>query len=126
MNKALFSLFFILMDTEDLIIREFEKQSRQVDFEMDHRLKQEYNRLQRDIKVVQNRIASFEDILFKMTNYRQYDDIRADANFLARMNLLIFDRCRTSAKENLLENHLKKMESGGLFEKELIEKFRLK
>lgn len=122
-KKQLISLFLLLFDTQDLILRKLDQME---GFELTQKLKQQYKQIEADCKVLKTRSEKFEDTFNEMVNYRQFDDLRKDANFLARINLLIFDRCRDTKEENLLENYLKAKPEGGIFDKELIENFRMK
>lgn len=125
-DKIIFSLFLILMDTEDLLVRYLERGMLSRKPAFNHKLKYEFNFIKSDVQRLKTRFEIFEDELFRLEKYKSYDDFRADANFLARVNLLVIDRCQGSAAENLLINHLKRMPGNNLIRKETIEEFRLK
>ena len=99
LNQAnrLINQYYLFMDAGDMIIRLAYKLAELEGADLKGEFKLRHKQMMHDIKIMKAHHEKFEkdyEIAFK--NYRTWDDMRKDSNTLARIGLLLSDRCYLS------------------------------
>lgn len=123
--------YYMLMETADMMLREMEIQLAKRGRLLKQNIKQRYNFMMGKVNALKN----LQDDFWKDyegafgDNYNKTDSLRHSAAYMARIMLLIADRCYTQEdngnmeREQRIERYIYNMPDGGLLNDDLLKKF---
>lgn len=123
--------YYMLMEAADMMLRQMEVQLARRGRGLKFKLKQRHNMMMGTAETLKNFQLDFwkdYEEAFK-DNYSKSDALRQSAAYMARIMLLIADRCYTQEdngsmeREQRIERYIYNMPDGGLLDDELLKKF---
>lgn len=123
--------YYMLMEAADMMLRQMEVQLARRGRGLKFKLKQRHNLMMGNVDALKNLQLDFWDDYKSAfgNNYSKSDALRQSAAYMARIMLLIADRCYTSQdngnmdREQRIERYIYNMPDGGLLNDELLKKF---
>ena len=123
--------YYMLMEAADMMLRQMELQLARRGRGLKFKLKQRHNLMMGNVDTLKNLQLDFWSDYreaFK-DNYSKSDALRQSAAYMARIMLLIADRCYTQEdngtmeREQRIERYIYNMPDGGLLNDDLLKKF---
>jgi hypothetical protein len=123
--------YYMLMEAADMMLRQMELQLARRGRGLKFKLKQRHNLMMDNVDALKNfQLDFWSDYrdAFK-DNYSKSDALRQSAAYMARIMLLIADRCYTQEdngtmeREQRIERYIYNMPDGGLLNDDLLKKF---
>ena len=129
-NQAnrLINQYYLFMHAADMILREALKLVEKEGAMLKGPFKQRHSQMMQSAKVMKAHHSRFEfDYRNAFPDYRVWDDMRKDSNPIARLGLLISDRCYNDEQTEVrIESLIKNIKSKDVINPQIIEEFRLR
>lgn len=124
--------YYVLAEASDMMLRH-------VEFLLDlrrrglrHDVKQRHKRIMDRISVLKTEYLNFQECYDRSFNgdYSKQDDVRKSAAYIARILLLVSDRCYTTkeggGKERMIEEYIYHMPERGFISERMLESFTIR
>ena len=124
--------YYILMEAADLVLRRAEFMLNTADLSLNSNVKHRHAMLMSKIAPLKNEVNTFSKLYetaFGENILQRYDALRFTANIMARIALLMGDRCSDSdfgQKESIIEEFIASMPKQGYLTDETLENFRMR
>lgn len=131
-SNAMVNCYYILQEASDMLLRSAEKMYAKYNVGVRQEVKMRHNQFMRQAKLVHNlNERLMDDYCVAFGNKIQHiDEILRIASYMARIMMLIADRCSGTDTEHAMEqriyNYIKRLPETGCVSKECIESLKFK
>lgn len=127
-EAVLANCYFMLAEAQDMMLKELQIMLRKRNAELTQRMKQRHTNILNQLTKLRTSYDSFMwDYHIGLKDYRKTDNLRHSAAYIARIMLLIADRCnkdeKEGAREQRIERYIHNMPDGGLIDDDFLSKF---
>lgn len=131
-SNAMVNCYYILQEASDIILRAAERTYAKYNVGVRQEVKMRHNQFMRQAKIVHNINDKLMDdyVTAFGSNIKHIDELRRISSYMARIMMLIADRCSGTdtehAMENKIYNFIKRLPETGSVSKECIESLRMR
>ena len=124
--------YYVLAEASDMMLRHVEFLLALKKRGLRHDVKQRHKRIMDRIQVLKTEYLNFQECYDRSFNgnYEKQDDVRKSAAYIARLLLLVSDRCYTTkeggSKERMIEEYVYHMPENGFVTTRMLENFTIR
>ena len=124
--------YYVLAEASDMMLRHVEFLLGLRKRGLRHDVKQRHKRIMDRLQVLKTEYLNFQSCYDRSFNgdYSKQDDVRKSAAYIARLLLLVSDRCYTTkeggGKERMIEEYIYHMPERGFISERMLESFTIR